>query len=162
MGRSTRSKFDEEGEDDMDVEQPLVEEPETPVEEEKDEEEEADEEVFDEKAQQAAIDAERELRTTEEEEEPELEMSMSEPSVDNNYPTDIRGKLFALSSLDVFTRDKKTLTKLIEANGGKVTSKLTSKVDVLIAAKDSKAWKIASNSKKPIFCAGEEYFTNFF
>merc|ERR1712110_199389 len=122
-----------------------------------------DEDMFDEAAQQAAIDAERELRTVETEEVEQDEMSLSENAVNEAFPTDIRGKLFAISSLDGFTRDKKTLTKIILANGGKVTSSLTSRVDVLITTKNSRAWNSANkNPAKLIFCAGEEYLTNFY
>jgi len=156
-------------EDEVEEEEDEVEEEEDEVEEEEDQdaadesgeqdvEGSAEEASFDEEAEKAAIDAERELRTVEEEEEGS-EMMLSEAS--NDYPTDIKGKIFAFSSLDENSQhSKKQLMEIVKKNGGIVSKTLTKQVQVIITKKGSTAEKAAIKYGIPVF--GEEYLTNFF
>merc|ERR1712110_630518 len=159
----------EDEEDEVEEEEDEVEEEEDEVEEEEDQdavdesgeqdvEGSAEEASFDEEAEKAAIDAERELRTVEEEEEGS-EMMLSEAS--NDYPTDIKGKIFAFSSLDENSQhSKKQLMEIVKKNGGIVSKTLTKQVQVIITKKGSTAEKAAIKYGIPVF--GEEYLTNFF
>ena len=77
---------------------------------------------------------------------------------ENAFPTDIKGKLFAISGK--FNISKSKIVAAIEKNGGIVSKVLTVKVDVFITNPEASAYQIAK--KKGIFIAGPEYLTNFY
>merc|ERR1712137_1503403 len=145
-------------------------EPVAPVQEEDEEEEivEDEEEVVEDEEEEV-VDEEDEVEEEEdeveeeeddvEEEEEGSEMMLSEAS--NDYPTDIKGKIFAFSSLDENSQhSKKQLMEIVKKNGGIVSKTLTKQVQVIITKKGSTAEKAAIKYGIPVF--GEEYLTNFF
>ena len=125
-----------------------------------------------EQAEQAAIDAERNLRTTEpepevddEDDEASLDVEMSQSTSaekeNNQYPTDITGQIFCISGK--FTRSKKEIAAAIQNAGGIVSKTLTKKINVLICnPEDTKSKAVAAALKYNLQHEGEEYLTNFY
>lgn len=112
------------------------------------------EDSYDEEAAKKAIDAERELRVTEEEEDSDIEISFS-----TSNTLDITGVVFAISGK--FANHTKTQLKdIIEKNGGKYIPALRKETQVYIAGEGAKG--VSQAKKKGIQIESEEYLAPFF
>ena len=137
-----------------------------PSEEQEDDENEpelADEPSYDEAAEKAAIDAERNLRTNDDAEDEESEEDI-EMSLSSNFPTDIKGKTFCVTTKGTMTRSKKEIQQAIEKGEGVFSVKLTKHCDYLICDPEFEGNEktIAAAKKANITVETEDFLTNFY
>ena len=110
-------------------------------------------------AEKAVIDAERNLRTNAGIESEDIEISLS-----SNFPTDIKGKTFCLTTKGTMTHSKKEIQQAIEKGEGVFSAKLTKHCDYLICDTDFEGNEktIAVAKKFNITVETEDFLANFY
>jgi len=106
------------------------------------------------------VDAERELRTTEEQEEDQNSDEDEDEDEDDDGEDKISGKVFCLTGH--MSTARQTIAQAILDAGGKVVNSITKEVQVLVASDpDANSAKLDKARKSGMIVVGEDYLQKY-